>query len=408
MADTPTLRRSLSLSLLTLYGLGTTIGAGVYVLIGAVAGSAGGAAPFAFLFAAALVGFSALAFAELSARMPRSAGEAIYVFAGFGSERLAQITGLCVILAGLVSAATISHGFVGYLQSLWPVPYLLALAAVVVVLGAIAAWGIRESVGLAAVITVIEIAGLIYVLWVGRGHLADFPARWQEFIPAAELPALLGILSGGVIAFYAFIGFEDMVNVAEEVRDVRRTLPKAIVLTLVATTVLYLAVAVVGVLAVPLPELAGSKAPVALIVERGGGRHADLLSLVALIAVLNGALIQVIMASRVAYGLAQRGWLPTALGRIHARRRTPVLATAAATVLVLLFALTMPLETLARATSLITLGIFATVNMALWRIKGREPEPPADGVCYPRWISLIGAVACLAVIVSEVSRLTLP
>jgi len=405
LTDQPHLKRGLNLTLMTLYGLGTTIGAGIYVLIGKVAGSAGLYAPLSFVLASVLVAFSAFSFAELSSRMPRSAGEAVYIREGFRSEWLAVGVGILVILAGLVSAAAIPRGFVGYFQVLVDLPGWFCIVIIVFFLGAVAAWGITESVSLAAFITVVEAAGLIFVVWVARDSFAALPETWQTLPAASASATWIGVFSGVVVAFYAFIGFEDMVNVAEEVKDVRRTLPRAIVLTLLATAGLYFLVGLVAVLAVPVPELAESGAPLALIVERTGGMSGQWISLIAVIAVLNGAFIQIIMASRVLYGLSQQGWLPAVFATIHPKRRTPVYATVTVSMVALVFALVMPLETLARATSLITLAIFATVNLALWRIKGRGPAP-GGAVEYPRWVSLCGFVACSAVFLAELVRLS--
>ena len=391
---------------MTLYGLGTTIGASIYVLVGKVAADAQSQVPLAFLLASLLVTFSALSFAELSARFPRSAGEAVYVHEGFGRRHLALATGLLVVLAGLVSCATISRGFVGYLQTFVELDSLLVLITLVLGLGALAAWGIAESVSFAAALTLIEIAGLVFVIWSGRESLAALPARWQELVPPAEATAWLGIFSGSVVAFYAFIGFEDMVNVAEEVKDVSRTLPLAILTTLGVTTAVYLALGIVAVLTVAPEELAASDAPIALIIERSGAGDGRWISVIAILAVLNGALIQIIMASRVLYGLASRGWLPARLAYVHPKRKTPLLATLVATLVVLGFALALPLETLARATSLVTLVIFALVNLALWRIKGSEASP-AGQLVVPRWLTLCGVLACCAVLTVEAARLIL-
>jgi amino acid transporter len=162
----PALRRSLSLPLVTLYGLGTTIGAGVYALTGEIAGLAGVYAPVAFVVASFMATFTALSFAELSSRFPRSAGEAVYVQEGLGRPRLAQGVGLLVALSGAVSAATITNGFVGYLGELVEVPRAFAILAMLVSLGLIAAWGIGQSVLLAGVLTLVEIGGLLLVIWV--------------------------------------------------------------------------------------------------------------------------------------------------------------------------------------------------------------------------------------------------
>ena len=206
-----------------------------------------------------------------------------------------------------------------------------------------------------------------------------------------------GILSGAVLAFYAFIGFEDMVNVAEEVKDVRRILPAAIILTLVLTTLLYTVVATVAVLALPTEDLAGSDAPLALVYERSGG-SAALLSGIAVVATVNGALIQIIMASRVLYGLGRDKAIPALFGTVNARTRTPVIATAVVTLVVVALAAIAPIETLAQVTSLIVLTIFTLANLALFRIKRRDPRP--QGIwTVPIWVPLCGFVASAAFLV---------
>ena len=167
-----------------------------------------------------------------------------------------------------------------------------------------------------------------------------------------------------------------MVNVAEEVKDVTHVLPRAIVITLAVTVVLYVALALVAVRSVPVAELAASAAPLALVYERATGGSPTAISLIAVLATVNGALIQIVMAARVLYGLARQGGLPEAFGRINARTRTPLLATATVSGLVLVLALAFRTAPLAQATSLIVLTIFALVNLALWRIKRHRPAPP--------------------------------
>lgn len=375
MAGEPKLRRSLSLALLTLYGLGTTIGAGIYVLTGKVALEAGVYAPVSFLVAALMAGFTAFSFAELSARYPKSAGEAVFVFEGMGSRQLATLVGLLVTLAALVSAATMARGFVGYASVFVALPSWLFIVLLVAGLGALAAWGIKESVAIAALLTLVEIGGLVLVLVVGAESFAELPARFPELLPSFEGVAWLGILSGAVLAFYAFLGFEDMVNVAEEVKNVRANMPRAIALTLALTALLYVAVSLVAVIAVPIPELAASEAPLARVLAGTGGGAVLVVSAIGATAVINGGLIQIILASRVFYGLAREGWLPPALARIERRTATPLLATALATAVVVVLALAVPLVTLAEATSLLTLVVFALVNLALLRIKRRGPGP---------------------------------
>jgi len=402
MADEVRLKRSLSLPLLVLYGLGTTIGAGIYALTGKVAGGAGMYAPVAFLVASLMAAFSAFSFAEMSSRYPRAAGEAVYVREGLGWPGFAVAVGLLVTLSGSVSAATMANAFAGYFGELTPVPHWLAVTGFALVLGLVAAWGVNESVAFACVITVIEIAGLVWVVWVARGALADAPMRIAELLPPPDVAAWGGILGAALLAFYAFLGFEDMVNMAEEVVDVHATLPVAIILTLVLTTLLYGLVALTAVLAVSPAELGASEAPLALVFERSAGVRGSAISGIAVLAMVNGALIQVIMAARVLYGLASQGSLPGPLARIHPRTRTPLLATAIITGVVAALGLWLPLVELAAATSVITLAVFASVNLALWRVKLRDPNP-AQARVFPMWIPIAGFTVSGAFLLLELA-----
>jgi basic amino acid/polyamine antiporter, APA family len=373
MQQQPGLKRSLSLTLLVLYGLGTTIGAGIYVLIGKVAGEAGILSPLSFLLAAAVAAPTALSFGELAARFPRSAGEAVYVEEGFGHPALSTAVGLAVVFVGLVSCAAIVSGAVGYLQNIVAIPFWTGLLLIVAALGLLATWGIAESVAAAAVATLLEIGGLLVIVWFGRE--AFEPARIAAaltLVPPLSIAGAAGVLSGSVLAFYAFIGFEDMVNVSEEVQDTTRNMPRAITITLVVTAVLYVLVSWVSVAAVPVDALAASTAPMSDLFERLTGSAAYGFDMLVVVAVTNGALIQIIMAARVLYGLAQQGWIPGVFGKVAARTRTPALATAAASGTVFVLAVTFPLEGLARTTAFTTLLIFALVNVSLLRVRRRQ------------------------------------
>lgn len=402
MAQPVELKRSLSLALITFYGLGTILGAGIYVLVGKVAGHAGLYAPVAFLAAAVLTVLTGLTYAELSARFPKSAGSALYVQQGLGWRPLSILTGWLIILTGIVSSATLANGFVGYLQVFVAVPDWLAIAVVVLALGALAAWGIAESVLVASVATVIEIGGLLFILAVAGDSLATLPARLPELAPPAEAAVWQGILLGAFLAFYAFIGFEDMVTVAEEVKDPARNLPRAILLSIAISTVLYLLVALVAVLSLELPALAGSRAPLALVYERATGSAPVLISLISLFAVINGALIQIIMSARMFYGMSREGWHHAAFGEVHPVTRTPLLATAVATGLVLVLALGLPLVTLAKATSFIILIVFALVNLALVFVKRRTPASSGIRV-FPLWVPVAGFLTCTGFVLFQLT-----
>ena len=407
MAREASLKRVLSMPMLVLYGLGTTIGAGIYALIGEVAASAGTYAPLSFLVAALLAGLSGLSFAELGARFPVSAGEARYVREGLGSSALALLVGLMVVASGVVSAAAVTNGFAGYFGELTGAPRVLGVTGVVILMGVLTAWGIGQSVGIAAVLTLVEAGGLVLVIWAAWGAFeAPLPGT-GAVLPPFESAAWGGIFLGSFLAFFAFIGFEDMVNVAEEVKDVTRVLPRAIVITLGVTVVLYVALALVAVRSVPVAELAASGAPLALVYERATGGAPTAISLIAVLATVNGALIQVVMAARVLYGLARQGALPAILGKVNARTRTPWLATAMVSGLVLVLALAFRTAPLAQATSLIVLMIFALVNLALWRIKRHRPAPPG-GFELPIWVPVTAFYVSAVFAGAELVHLVMP
>ena len=404
VAANPELKRSLSLTLLSLYGLGNILGAGIYVLIGKVVATAGVFTPWSFLIASLLAGLTAFSYAELSSRYPVSAGEAVYLQAGFGLKHLSAGIGILIILAGIVSSATIARGFVGYFQQFWLLPGWLVVIVLVAALGLLAIWGIVESVRVAALFTVAEIIGLVLIIWVAMPSGEVLGSSLAATAAPSDFVAWNGILLGGILAFYAYIGFEDMVNVAEEVRDPVKTMPAAILIALVVSTLMYMLVSLVAIASGDVGELGQSDAPLALIYERAVGQSPILISAIAMAAVVNGALIQIIMGSRVCYGLARQGWIPQPLGRVHPYTRTPALATVAVTALVLVMALWLPVETLARSTSLLLLFVFALINLALWRIQ-RNPELPAAGFSVPGWIPLAGFLSSAAFLIYQIQAL---
>jgi amino acid transporter len=397
MSPPTELRRVLSLPVITFYGMGTIIGAGIYVLVGEIAGAAGMRAPLAFALAGVIAAFTALSYAELSSRYPVSAGEAVYLQQGFGRRWLSMGVGLLLAVAGMVSSATLANGFVGYLHVFVPAPDWVAVIGLVLVLGTLACWGIRESAIVATVTTLVEIGGLVLILSVAAPNFAHLPQRLPEMLPTADAAAWSGVLLGAFLAFYAFLGFEDMVNVAEEVHDPARNMPRAILIAAAVATVLYILVATAAVLTQPPERLALSEAPLASIYVEATGRSPWMISVVGLFAVVNGALIQIIMGARILYGMAREGWLPRALAYVHPRTQTPLATTAVMTAAVLALALWFPLVTLAKVTSFILLSVFALVNLALVRIKLRGPAP-AGVRTFPVWVPCVAFVLCLAIL----------
>jgi amino acid transporter len=338
---------------------------------------------------------TAFSYAELSSRHPVSAGAAVYVQEGFNFPLLATIVGVLVIFTGVVSAATIARGSVGYLQFFLPLPEHALIFLVLFALGSLAAWGVKESALVVALISVIEILGLLLVIFAAGGVLVELPDRWDEFVPPLEWNAFRGIAIGAFLAFYAFIGYEDMVNMAEETHAPWHTLPWSILLSLLIAAILYMTIAAVCVLAAPPDLLAQSSAPLAFVYRQATGADPVVLSAISVVAVVNGALIQIIMAARVCHGMSRRGWIPVMLGEVHPQTRTPVAATVVITLIILILALWLPIETLAKTTSGTLLFVFALVNLALFRIKHTQ-APPAHGFIVPHWVPLAGFVVSLS------------
>ena len=369
------LKRDIGLWLFALYGAGNIIGAGIYVLVGKVAGEAGLFAPFAFIIAAIIAGLTGLSYGELGARYPVSAGEAVYLQRAFHQRWLSIAVGLLIAMAGLVSAATMARGFIGYFNVLFDVPSWLVVFVLVGLLTLVAARGIAESARVAALLTLISVGGLVWVIAVASPnlvHLSEY--TFSDLVPLTSV-AWIGVAGGAFLAFYAFIGFEDMVNIAEEVQHPERNIPRGILLAFGLSTVLYVLIALVAIVTLNTDSLAGSTAPLADVYETATGEKAAFISLIGLLAVINGALIQIIMASRIFYGMSRNGWLPEFLSSINARSQTPLNATLIAGVLVLLMALTLPLVGLAKATSGMVLIVFILINLSLLRIKRLEPLP---------------------------------
>lgn len=400
-ARSPGLVRSLTLTHAVLYGLGVTIGAGIYVLVGLAAGRAGIHAPLAFLAAAVVMGFSAATFAELATRMPVSASEAAYLKEAFGREWLSLGTGLLVVGTAMISAATISVGSAGYISIFVTLPEPVIIAGVVLGMALIACLATAQSVAFAGIMTLIEVGGLLVIIGAGLLNAHDVFGRLPEVWPGASMNAWTGIASTTLLAVFAFIGFEHLVNVAEEVKRPARTLPLALFLTLGLTALLYALVTWIAVATIPAGELASSQAPLAHVFERLTGLPLITMSSVAIVATLNGVIVHMIMIGRVLYGLARLGSLPGGLAHVNAATRAPIRATLVGVGVILVLALGVPMAGLAEMTSRLTLVIFATVNVALIAIKSKEEQPPAGIFVCSRWVPFVGLSSSLLLLLLE-------
>jgi APA family basic amino acid/polyamine antiporter len=382
MSESPRLRRTLTTWTLTLYGVGVMVGAGIYVLVGKVVGLAGQGAWASLVIAPLAALPTALSYAELSSRYPKSGGEAVFADRAFGRRGLSFVVGFLILSSGIVSTAAMSHGFASYFLGLVEAPAATAPLVIVVFLTALSVvnfWGIREATGLNVFATVVSVGALVLICVVGS-------PRWANVDPF-DFTAPLGPNAGGVpllaaaaLAFYAYIGFEDICNVAEEVIDPERTIPKATVLSLAITSALYVGVSLTVVGTLALTDAATSSVPLALVAERLlPGLPRGWLNVAALFAVLNTALLNLVMASRIIYGMARSGLIPSSFGVVHERRRTPIAGVGLSFLLAVAVALTGVLEILAQSTSAMILIVFFVVNLSLLavRLKRVPPDDPS-------------------------------
>ncbi len=393
--DKAQLKRSINFPLLTLYGLGTILGAGIYVLVGRVAVYAGIYAPVSFLLAALLAGLSGYSYAALSSRYPKSAGEAVYIQEAFGIRTLSSIVGWMVVLTGVVSAATIASGSVGYLQAFVEISDFRAITVLLIAMTFLAVWGVAESVIVTAITTIMGIAGLLVILGFSVPAFLTLPERLSEVTPPIFDGGIwFGILLGAFLAFYAFIGFEDMVNMAEEVIEPERTLPKAIVVAIVVSSLFYYLIALAAILQLPLDELSSSQAPMYDIMNRHNESAANFVSLISLSVIVNGALVQIIMGARVLYGMGRNSLAPAWLATVHRRRQTPYIATLIVGFVIWVLATSLDLTTLATITSFIIILVFLLVNLSLIRLVSKESEALDKAMDVKKWIPYTAATMC--------------
>ena len=395
----PALRRVLGTPMLVLYGLGVIIGAGIYVLVGTIVATAGGAAPWAFVLAGILAAMTGLSYAELAVRFPEAAGAAAYVKEAFGSDRLSRLTGLAVAAVVIVSTASIARGSAGYLHAFTLLPDAVIAGGLVALFTAVACLGVRESVGIAATMTVIEIGGLLLVIIAGLPALSAAPDRVSELLPGRGFGTWAGVAAGGFLAFFAFIGFENLANMAEEARAAARSLPRAILFSLGLSTLLYVAVTVVVILALPFDELTSLSAPLLAVAAQADWFSPKVFAGIALLAIANGVLLELIMLARLLYGMARRGWLPVGLAIVSPRLRTPVRATLLGGAITFVLTVALPFVSLVSVTSTITLLVFAGVNVALWRL--HRSRPLRYGFRVPRFIPPLAALANMALVAAQ-------
>ncbi|MEU3324286.1 APC family permease [Streptomyces albus] len=389
------LRQALTTPLLYFFILGDVLGAGAYVLVGQVAAESGPAVWLPLTAALCLALLTAASYAELATRYPRAGGAAHYAALAYGPF-VGFLAGFCMLAAGVVSVGALTRGFAGdYLTEFVSLPVALVALVFLAALALLNLRGISASTRANAVATGIEVGGLLLVIALGAWVLArgDGDPRRLADVGTAHHGPVAAVLGGAVLAYYSFVGFETSVNVAEETRDPRRSYPRALFGALLTAGLVYLLVGCVAAAAVPSHTLVHSSGPLLEVVREAGGVPPRLFSVVALVAVANGALLTGIMASRLAFGMARDGLLPGVLSRVLPVRRTPWVAVVATTALSLLLALTGSVAVLASTLVLLLLVVFFLVNTAALVLRRRPAE--RDHFRTPAVVPVLGAVSCV-------------
>jgi amino acid transporter len=370
----PSLRRAISRRMLLFFILGDILGAGIYALVGEVAGEVGGAVWTAFVAALVLAVLTAVAYAELVTKYPHAGGAALFVNRAFKKPGLTFVVAFAVMASGVTSASTLARAFAGdYLHVFVNVPTTAAALVFIVIVAGVNFRGIEESMKANIALTLVELTGLAIIIAIGAwsiGHGNADVGRNFEF-KHGESPAL-AVLAGTTLAFYALIGFEDSVNVAEETKDPRRSFPFALFAGLFIAGAIYVLVTFTASMVVPTAQLANSDAPLLEVVQRGSDIPLRVFSAIALLAIANGALINMIMASRLLYGMAEERVMPQVFGRVHPRRRTPWVAIVFTTAVAMFLISIGKLNDLATVTVLLLLIVFALVNVSVLVLR-RDP-----------------------------------
>lgn len=403
--DEPKLHRSIGPTQLALYGLGSMLGAGIYGLIGQAAGIAGNAVWLAFIAALVVALLTALSYASLISRYPRAAGAAYVTQRAYGIPLMSFVVGVAVVCSGLTSVATQSRVLAANIAQWFgwqSIPVEVFAVGFLLIMAGIAFRGIRESMWVNVLCTIIEASGLLIVIAVGFSYWGSVNLLEVPTTPGNDFFFLI-ILNGAVLTFFAFLGFEDTINVAEECRNPETTMPIGLIAAMVMAAILYIAVAITAVSVVPYGELAKAASPLTAVVSKAAPSFpAWVFTFITIFAVANTALVNYVTASRLVYGMSRQGLMPAFLGRVHATTKTPHLAIFLLLIILIPLVMTSTVSNLAAATVLLLLTVFCVVNAALVVLQRRKSEKKGKFEV-PAFVPALGAVVCLVLIVARVA-----
>jgi amino acid transporter len=406
---TPKLVQTLGPWQILFYGLGSMLGAGVYVLIGKAAGILGNAMWLAFVAAMIAALLTGLSYASVGSRYPKAGGAAYVTQRATNLAWLSYAVGIAVMMSGLTSMAT---GLLAIAENLVtqagiPVPVKLLAVVLALLVGSVIYRGIRESMWLNLVCTLVEVSGLLFIIVIGAKYWGG--VNYLEVPASAKGTGIAGIsliviLQGAVLTFFSFIGFEDILNVSEEAKNPRKSIPFGLVGAMIAATLIYMAVSITAVSVMPWKDLAASPAPLMEVARTAAPwfKGMDRVYLfITIFSIGNTALLNYLMGSRLLYGMSRQGLLPKFLGRVHAVRRTPHVAVGVLFLIVTLLILIGGVKPLAEATALLLLSVFVVVNVSLVILKRRKGEP-AGGFEVPVLVPVSGALVCAVLIASRI------
>ncbi len=344
-----------------MYGVGLILGAGIYVLIGAATAETGNSVWISFTIAAIVSAFTGLSYAELSSIFPKAAAEYVYVKNVFQNNFLGFMVGWLALFTAIVAISTIALGFAGYFSSFVQIPVFISAAALICILSFVNFLGIKESSWMNILFTLIEAAGLALVIFLGFYFSGDHQVDYLE------MPfGISGIFAAFLLVFFAYIGFENIANISEETKNPTKTIPMAIILSIIVTSIIYILVSLSAIRLVPWQELAASNAPLADLAAKILGKDGHLtLSIIALFATTNTVLIMSIASSRILYGISKGKSLPFVFSRIHQKRKTPWIAIICCMIVAVGFATFSDIETVANITVFTIVLIFAMVNLSV-------------------------------------------
>ncbi len=367
LAKPPKLKRALGLFEITAYGVGIILGAGIYALIGEAAGIAGNALWLSFLIGAVIASLTGLSYCELGTMFPKEAAEYVYTKKAFKNKLFPFLVGWIIIVTGMVVAATVALGFGGYLYAITGIAPTIGAIILLIACSLLNFWGIKESARFNILFTGIEMLGLILIIIFGISFFGS--------VNYFEMPNnLAGVLSGAALIFFAYVGFEDIVNMAEETRKPKKVIPKAIIIAVIITTVLYMLVSISAVSILDWQILGASAAPLADVSGAAIPGSSWWFSIIALFATANTVLIAMIVESRMIWGMARDKSLPKILSKIHSVRRTPWVSVATVGIVAMILVTLFDIRTIAEVTNFSVFIVFISVNASLIYLRYRRPD----------------------------------